>query len=322
LFGIKDANSNLILGPPSGRITVTATGAQDVSVKVWMPSAISGAANATSYFVQVYRTAVSTVSGVDPGEEMQLVYQATLTTTDASNKFITFTDSTTDAIRGAALYASPSQDGIAAANYLPPLCVDTALFKSTAFYANTTQKHSGAAAVARRQQEPAHHLDWRWRNHEVGRQRCVYTFTGSPDLTNIPTDGTAKLSVVNCTSAANNGEFPITAVNTGAFTITVTNAAAVTEAGTATARAFPSKLTIAGVNYYGVISSHRRDSGQPAFQGVHRQRHPRHRHGIAGRARHGKLALARGEPAGQSGRVRVLRVGSRRRRPERCCSRR
>jgi hypothetical protein len=256
-FGFLDGNANLMLGPPSGRATTTATAAQNVTVKAWVPTAITSASNATSYFVQVYRTFVQTVASTDPGEEMQLVYQAFLTSTDVANKFISFTDATPDALRGATAYFCPSQEGIANANYQPPFAKDLELFKSAVFYANTVSKYrvrvqllgvsknlltisTGAGGITK------------------SGGNGVYTFTGSPDLTNIPTDGTAKLSVVNCTTAGNNGEFPITAVNTGAFTITVTNAGAATEAGTATARAFPSKLTIAGVNYYGVISAPQR----------------------------------------------------------------
>lgn len=254
VFGIKDVNSNLILGPPSGRAVITATAAQDVSVKVWMPSAISGAANGTSYFVQVQRTPINTTASTDPGEEMQVVYQAQLTSGDLANKFVTFVDATPDALRGAAGYFCPSQEGLAAANYPPPIAHDVALFKRQTFYSDTIQKHQARVqllGVGKNLLTISTGAGGITKSGGNG----VYTFTGSPDLTNIPTDGSAKLSVVNCTSAGNNGEFPITAVNTGAFMITVTNAGAVTEAGTATARAFPSRLTIAGVNYYGVISS-------------------------------------------------------------------
>jgi hypothetical protein len=132
-----------------------------------------------------------------------------------------------------------------------------ALFKSAVFYANTVSKYRARVQLLGVSKNLLTISTGAGGITKSGGNG-VYTFTGSPDLTNIPTDGTAKLSVVNCTTAGNNGEFPITAVNTGAFTITVTNAAAATEAGTATARAFPSKLTIAGVNYYGVISAPQR----------------------------------------------------------------
>jgi hypothetical protein len=253
VFGIIDGNKNLLLGPPSGRVTTTATAAQNVTVKAFIPTTIVSASNATSYFVQIYRTSVNTVASTDPGEEMLLVYQATLNSTDVSNKFVSFTDATPDNLRGAAGYFCPSQEGIANANYMPPVAHDIALYAESMFYANTTRQYrtqlqlTGVSANLLTISTGAGGITKSGGNG-------VYTFTGTPDLTNIPTDGTAKLSSTGNTSAGNNGEFVITAVNTGAFTITVTNAGAVTEAGTANSRGWPSKLTIAAVNYYGSIN--------------------------------------------------------------------
>lgn len=252
-FAFLDANNNLIIGPPSGRAVITATGAQNVSVKAWIPKSVYLAANATSYFVQVYRTPVQTVSGVDPGEEMQLVYQAYLTSTDVSNKYISFTDFTPDDLRETQGYFTPSQEGLAEANYPPPIAYDVTLFKGTTYYANTTSKHrlrvqmlgitantltisTGAGGITK------------------SGGSGIITLTGSPDLTNIPTDGTAKVSITASTTPANNGEFPITAVDNVGKTITYTNASAATEPGTASSRAFPSKLTINSVNYYGSLN--------------------------------------------------------------------
>lgn len=253
LFGFKDANTNLILGPPSGRATVTATAAQDVTVKAWIHTSILSAANATSYFVQVYRTSVNTTASSDPGEEMQLVYQAYLTSTDVSNKYISFTDVTPDALRGAQGYFCPSQDGLDQANYQPPVAQDTALFKGGTFYANTHQRHAGIVQLLGLTKNTLTISTAAGGITKSGGSGVI-TLTGSPDLTNIPTDGTAKVSITASTTPANNGEFPITAVDNGAKTITYTNAGAVTEAGTASSRAFPSKLTIAGTNYYGSLN--------------------------------------------------------------------
>lgn len=253
LFGFKDANSNLVFGAPSGRSVTTATAAQNVSVKALIPTTISAASNATSYFVQVYGTAVNTVASTDPGEDMQLKYQAFLTAADVAAGFTTFVDATPDSLRGAAGYFVPSQEGIAQSNYRPPLAHDIALYAGSMFYANTTQQHRSSLQMTG---VSANLLTISTAAGGITKSggNGVYTFTGTPDLTNIPTDGTAKLSATGCTSAANNGEFVITAVNTGAFTITVTNAGAVTEPGLAGSRGWPSKLTIAGVNYYGSIN--------------------------------------------------------------------
>jgi hypothetical protein len=244
VFGILDDNSNLLLGAPSGRAVVTATGAQNVSVKVWIPKNIVGASNGTSYFVQLYRTSIQLTAGVDPGEEMQLVYQAFLTSTDISNKFITLTDLAADAIRGASLYSSPSQDGIAQANYQPPVARDMALFKGSMFYGNTKQREQIRVQLLG--------VSKNLLTISAVGNAGPYTFSGSPDLSGI--SPATRLSVVGCTNSANNGDFAIVSVDNVAKTITTANGSSVIETPPATARGFPSQLTIDGIDYYGSIS--------------------------------------------------------------------
>lgn len=134
-----DVNSNTITGYPSQRAWVTnaAGGSRNVDITTYLPTdAIAGDV------VQFYRTEqFSGTSDDTSGDEMGLVYQYELTATDISNGYVTFTDSVTDALRGATLYTSPSQEGIAQANDRPPLCNDLALYKSTyMLYANTKTK--------------------------------------------------------------------------------------------------------------------------------------------------------------------------------------
>lgn len=246
VFGIKDAKSNLVLGPPSGRATYTATGVQNVVVKAWIPTGIYSAANATSYFYQVYRTGVQTVVA-DPGEEMQLVYQAYLTASDIAAKFVSFTDATPDGLRGAALYTNPSQEGIAQGNFQPPTSKAVAYFKTQAFYGNTTSKHR--ARLQMLGTAPVYTITTAAGGFTKSGGSGIVTLTGGPDLTGIPTDGTAYISISGATTPANNGDFPITAI-VAATSITYTNAAAVTEAGAAAARCVATKLIIAGSNYY------------------------------------------------------------------------
>ena len=95
------------------------------------------------YFYQLYRTRqTADVGGVpqDPGDEEFLVVQKTLTSTDISNKFITYTDATPDVLLGTALYTNPSQETIAGANFQPPLAKDITFYKGNMLYANTTTK--------------------------------------------------------------------------------------------------------------------------------------------------------------------------------------
>ena len=133
-----DARSNVIKGYPSQRLWAinSAGGARNLSVTVYIPSeAIAGDV------VEVYRTEqVSGVSSDTAGDEMGLVYQYELTSTDLSNGYITFTDSVTDALRGATLYTSPSEEGISQANDRPPLSKDIALYKTFMLFANTKTK--------------------------------------------------------------------------------------------------------------------------------------------------------------------------------------
>lgn len=131
-----DANQNVIVGYPSQRLWVVNTSgvSKNVDLTVYIPSELIA-----GDIMQFYRTAqVSGTSDDTSADEMALIYQYALTSTDITNAYVTFTDSITDELRGASLYTSPSQEGINQANERPPLCSDLALFRSSfMFYANT-----------------------------------------------------------------------------------------------------------------------------------------------------------------------------------------
>lgn len=134
-----DANSNVLVGYPSQRLwVINSSGAtKNIDLTVYIPSeAIAGDV------LQFYRTEqVSGVSSDTSGDEMGLVYQYSVTSTDVTNGYVTFTDSITDTLRGATLYTSPSQQGITQANDRPPLCKDLALFRSSyMFFGNCSTK--------------------------------------------------------------------------------------------------------------------------------------------------------------------------------------
>lgn len=134
-----DANGNVIYGYPSTRLVVynTAATGKNIDLTLYLPSEVSA-----SDVIQFYRTAqVSGTSSDASGDEMALVYQYSPSATDITNGYITFTDSITDALRGASLYTSPSQEGIGQASDRPPLCKDIALFRNDyMIYANTSTK--------------------------------------------------------------------------------------------------------------------------------------------------------------------------------------
>lgn len=141
VLGYTDTNNNLHISAPSQRLVVTnpsGGSASTVTLTWYIPPNLP-----TGYFYQIYRTRQTAfVSSVaqDPGDEEYLVVQKILTSTDISNKFITYTDQTPDVLLGQTLYTNPSQQTIAGANYAPPLAKDMTYFKGNMLYANTTTK--------------------------------------------------------------------------------------------------------------------------------------------------------------------------------------
>lgn len=142
VLGYTDTNNNLHISAPSQRLVATnpagGTGAATVSLRWYIPPSLP-----TGYFYQLYRTKVApfvSSAAVDPGDEMYLVVQKTLTSSDISNKYIDYTDVTPDALLGQVLYTNPSQQTIAGANYTPPLAKDIVYYKGNMLYANTTTK--------------------------------------------------------------------------------------------------------------------------------------------------------------------------------------
>ena len=104
----------------------------------------------TDYFYQIFRTSpISvttglTINDLDPGDEMNLVYEAGLTTAEITAGEFTVTDTTPESFRASALplYTNEATgQGILQANETPPIALDMELFKNYMFYANTKQKH-------------------------------------------------------------------------------------------------------------------------------------------------------------------------------------
>jgi hypothetical protein len=134
-----DVNTNVMTGYPSQRLWVTnsAGASRNVDLTMYLPSdAILGD------IVQFYRTIQYSGTSTDlSGDEMGLVYQYELAAADITAGYVTFTDSVTDALRGATLYTSPSQEGIGQANDRPPLAKDVTLYKAKyMLFANTQTK--------------------------------------------------------------------------------------------------------------------------------------------------------------------------------------
>lgn len=231
LWGIKDPNNNLILGAPSQRIIVVngSGGTRDVILTFFIPANIT-----TSHFYQIYRSGQSGGAAVEPNDELQLVIEKNPTSAEIIAKTIAVTDTVPDSLRGATLYTSPSQEGIAAANDQPPLAKDVAIFRDSALYFNTTSKH-------------------RFNFNVIGvgsTSLNYYSLTGdttnaSPTVLNASsTSGLAVGQLVTGTGIPANTKI-LTIVGT---TLTLDKNATATNVGTTlTVR---DGITIAGVSYY------------------------------------------------------------------------
>lgn len=136
LWGVTDANNNLILGAPSTFSQITNTTASSVAINVnfTVPSGIT-----TANFYQIYRSAA--VNGT-PSDEEQLVYQSNPLATDITAGFITVSDIVPDSLRGTTIYTAPSQGGLTSSNVEPPLAQDLAVFRDCMFYGNVSTQQT------------------------------------------------------------------------------------------------------------------------------------------------------------------------------------
>jgi len=131
-----DANKREIVSAVSQRLVVFnehETEGKVVVLTSYIPDGLS-----TEYSYRAYRSKVTELEADVPSDELQLVKQAKLTGTDISNGYFSFTDSTIEDLRGAALYTNESQEGILQSNERPPLAKDVTLFRGVVYYANVS----------------------------------------------------------------------------------------------------------------------------------------------------------------------------------------
>lgn len=147
---LTDAQSSTALTSVTTTVVTdgsTTTGAEgNADIVATIPDEV----DTTDYFYQLYRTSpISPGTGqdlddVDPGDEMNLVFEANVTSAELSSGTVSFTDTTTEIFRdsGAFLYTNPDTgQGILQANEQPPIAKDIQLFNNTMFYANTKTRH-------------------------------------------------------------------------------------------------------------------------------------------------------------------------------------
>lgn len=143
VWGTKDINNNLILGTPSMPIEVinqsVNSGTVDVTFDV--PPSIT-----TDYFYRIYRTDLfiaptfTDIQTLIVNDEYRLVYEDSYT----GGTQITINDIVPEDFRqgGVTLYTNEtSGEGILQANEPPPFAKDIAIYKNSAFFANTRTKY-------------------------------------------------------------------------------------------------------------------------------------------------------------------------------------
>lgn len=138
--GYRDANDNLILSAPTDRLLYTDSGGgagSDATIRCYLGGDVSA-----GHIYQLYRSEeVDALSGdPSPSDELQLVAEVEVTSSDITAGYIDITDEQPEDLRGASLYTNPSQGGIAESNFEPPLAKDLGLFNGRVFYANTVGK--------------------------------------------------------------------------------------------------------------------------------------------------------------------------------------
>jgi len=117
---------------------------------VQITAIVPGEIASKDYFYEVYRTAVVTVqtglalNDIDPGEEFQKIFESPVSTNGTIPSEVVFDDTLPETFRegGAYLYTNPvTGEGVLQANEAPPISHDVAIFKGSAFYANTKERH-------------------------------------------------------------------------------------------------------------------------------------------------------------------------------------
>lgn len=147
---LTDAESSAALTSVTTNIleqgTVTQGSSANATITITVPTQI----DSTDYFYQLYRTApvtandITSLDDLDPGDEMNLAYEANITSAEISAGEVSFEDLTTETFRasGALLYINPNTgEGILQANERPPIATDIELFRNSLFYSNTKTSH-------------------------------------------------------------------------------------------------------------------------------------------------------------------------------------
>lgn len=136
LCGLNLSDGRISLGPPSERVIVTSGGSTVSGSITAFPS--PGLTYDGMAFIQVYRTKTVS-SGIDPGDQMFLCYEAPLTYGNG----VVVSDLSTDALLGSELYTNQTQLGISGSSLPPPpFPTDVCSFQQSSIFSNTIQRSS------------------------------------------------------------------------------------------------------------------------------------------------------------------------------------
>lgn len=121
-----------------------------VQIQSPIPSEILNAEDPSTYYYQLYRSQFVEVTdevsfdSLSPSDEMNLVYESNITSTDETNGYVTISDNYTESLRLSALplYTNAfSGDGSVQGNYRPPVSADIENYNNITWYANTKSDH-------------------------------------------------------------------------------------------------------------------------------------------------------------------------------------
>lgn len=139
-YGYYDSHNNLYLSEPSDIVTQKSTTVGTnrfvANIKVR-----SGTGLTSNHFYRIYRTNVS-APGVDPGDEMRLVYEKSWTIPELTAGFSTVVDFSSDLLLGQPAYTNETSEGIQYANGRPPLAGSISWYKNHMFFFNTKRQQT------------------------------------------------------------------------------------------------------------------------------------------------------------------------------------
>ncbi len=150
VIGFKDEKGVNHYSAPSGRTVVQnvsgVTGyAASVAKNGTVRFPVRSDHYTTSHFYRVYRAPsvpATATPDIQPTDDLQLVYEGFIRSSDLTQGYVEFTDLTPDALMGEFIYTAPNAgDGMGQANHIPPLAKDICSWKGRLWAANTSGRH-------------------------------------------------------------------------------------------------------------------------------------------------------------------------------------